>query len=127
MSTLRKSITVPPPADFASFSPSELFKFYFQIGRWTEESFSNALQAFTRGKLISTVTISKWKNKNVIPTRYSGAFLNLVESLAEPDLAKRWTTAFETVWALHSSGRTQSKPPANAASFSDAVCTQHRE
>ena len=124
---MRKPINVPPPEELASFSPSELFKFYFQIGRWTEESFSDDLQSFTRGKLVSTVTISKWKNKNVIPTRYSGAFLKMVESFSEPTLAKEWTTAFETVWGLYSAGRTQSKPPTKKAAFSDAVCAQHRE
>lgn len=124
---MRKNIDVPPPADFASFSPSELFKYYFQIGRWTEESFSDALQAFTRGKLVSTVTISKWKNKNVIPTRYSGAFLKMVETSVGPELAARWTIAFETVWALRSSGRTQGKPLTAASNLSDAICARHRE
>ena len=124
---MRNSINVPPPEDFTSFSPSELFKFYFQVGRWTEDSFSDALQSYTRGKLVSTVTISKWKNKNVIPTRYSGAFLKMIETLAEPALAKRWTTAFETVWALHSAGRTARKPQSNMSTFSDEICALHRK
>ena len=124
---MRDTINIPPPADFSSFSPSELFKFYFQIGRWTEESFSDALQAFTRGKLVSTVTISNWKNKNVIPTRYSGAFLNMIESSTEPNLAASWSSAFETVWALHSAGRTQNKPPTDMTSRADTVCEKHRE
>ena len=124
---MRKSIHVPPPDNFSSFSPSELFRFYFQIGRWTEDSFSDDLQVFTRGKLVSTVTISKWKNKNVIPTRYSGAFLSMIRSFSEPALAKEWMTAFETVWALQSAGRKQHKPQISASTFSDAVCRQHRE
>lgn len=124
---MRKSISVPPPENFSSFSPSELFRFYFQIGRWTEDSFSDDLQSFTRGKLVSTVTISKWKNKNVIPSRYSGAFLNLVESVTEPALAKAWTTAFETVWGLQSAGRTPGRAQKHASTISDAILAKHRE
>ncbi|MEP3655763.1 MAG: pentapeptide repeat-containing protein [Litorimonas sp.] len=124
---MRKPINVPPPPQFASFSPSELFRFFFQIGHWTEESFSDEFQAYTRGKLVSTVSINKWKNKDVIPTRYSGPFFKLIENVVEADLAKDWVAAFETVWALHSAGRTQNKPQPAPAPLSDTICFQHRK
>ncbi|MEP4052509.1 MAG: hypothetical protein ABJN22_09715 [Litorimonas sp.] len=122
---MRKPINVPPPPQFASFSPSELFRFFFQIGHWTEDSFSDEFQAYTRGKLVSTVSINKWKNKDVIPTRYSGPFFKLIENVVEADLAKDWAAAFETVWALHSAGRTQNKPQPAPAPLSDTICFQH--
>ena len=129
MYILHTTINVPPPSDFVSFSPSELFRFFFQIGRWTEDSFSNEFQAFTRGKLISTVTINKWKNRDVIPTRYAGPFFKLIESLMEPDLAKTWVTAFETVWALHSAGRTKDRASTKSETlaFSDTIGFQHQK
>jgi len=34
---VRKSLSIPPPLDFISYSPSELFRFFFQIGRWTDK------------------------------------------------------------------------------------------
>lgn len=122
---MRRIINIPPPLDFASFSPSELFRFFFQIGHWTEDSFSDEFQAYTRGQLVSTVTISKWKNKDVIPTRYSGSFFKLIDNIVEPEIARNWVTAFETVWALHSAGRTQTIPQTEASSFSDTIRSQH--
>lgn len=124
---MRKNINVPPPPDFGSFSPSELFRFFFQIGRWTEDSFSDEFQLFTRGKLVSTVTINKWKNRDVIPTRYSSPFFKLIESLMEPDLAEIWVSAFETVWALHSAGRTKERFQTESATFSDTISFQHQK
>jgi len=105
---LHKKITTLPPANFESYSPSELFRFFFQIGHWTEGSFSDEFQSYTRGTLISTVTINKWKNRDVIPTRYSGPLFKMIETLSEPDIAEDWISAFETVWALHSAGRLMS-------------------
>ena len=124
---MRKTINVPPPVNFTSFSPSELFRFFFQIGRWTEESFSDEFQVFTRGKLVSTVTINKWKNRDVIPTRYSGPFLKLIESLMEPALGEIWVTAFETVWALHSAGRTKDHDQTEPSTLSDSISFQHQK
>jgi len=123
---LSKTINVPPPTDFASFSPSELFKYFFQIGHWTEDSFSGDFQNFTRGKLISTVTINKWKNRDVIPTRYAGPFFKFIESLAEADIAATWILAFETVWARHSSGRSKTSSDKTASAFSDRIKSQHQ-
>ncbi len=123
---MRKPIKIPPPEDFTKFSPSELFRFYFQVGHWTEDSFSDAFQDFTRGKLVSTVTINKWKNRDVIPTRYSSAFLRMIETVTAPDLAKSWVTAFETVWALHSAGRTQDNTQKESSELSNLICAQHR-
>ena len=123
---MSKTINVPPPTDFASFSPSELFKYFFQIGHWTEDSFSGEFQNFTRGKLISTVTINKWKNRDVIPTRYSGPFFKFIESLAEPEIARTWILAFETVWARHSSGRGKTNSGISTSVFSDKIKSQHQ-
>ena len=123
----RKKIKTPPPSNFASFSPSELFRFFFQIGHWTEGSFSDAFQTYTRGKLVSTVTINKWKNRDVIPTRYARPFFKMIEALSEPQMAKDWVLAFETVWALHSAGRHQIKVPAGGADFSDTICALHKK
>lgn len=122
---MRKIINVPPPQDFSSFSPSELFRFFFQIGHWTEDSFSDEFQAYTRGKLVSTVTISKWKNQDVIPTRYSGPFFKLIENRVETSLARNWVTAFETVWALHSARRAIKAPQGEMQSFSNPIRSQH--
>jgi len=119
-------INIPPPKGFETYRPSELFRFYFQAGRWTEDSFSDEFQTFTRGKLISTVTISKWKNRDVIPTRYSGAFLKMIETVVEPRLAKNWTTAFETVWALHTAGHTEDLSQRSSADISHRICVQHQ-
>ena len=124
---MHKKITTHPPANFESFSPSELFRFFFQIGHWTEGSFSDELQNYTRGTLISTVTINKWKNRDVIPTRYSGPLFKMIETLSEPAIAKDWISAFETVWALHSAGRRPAKRTLEGADFSDTLCMQHRK
>jgi len=51
---VRKNITIPPPSPLHSFGPSQLFRFFFRLGRWTEESFSDDFQTYTRGKLFST-------------------------------------------------------------------------
>lgn len=124
---MRKIIDVPPPSNFANFSPSELFRFFFQLGRWTEESFSDEFQAFTRGKLVSTVTLSKWKNKDVVPARYSGPLLKMIENSVEPNLSTQWLRAFETVWAHQSSGRSAKTPDSDPSSFSDTICAQHKK
>ena len=124
---MHKLINVSPPDDFETFSPSELFRFFFQIGHWTEESFSEDFQTYARGQLISTVTISKWKNKDVIPKRYSGAFFRLINNIVEPEIAANWVAAFETVWALHTARRAQKLPQSNASHASDMIRTQHSE
>ncbi len=98
---MNQKLNIPPPKAFDSFGPSELFRFFFQIGHWTEESFSSDFQTFARGKTVSTVTVSKWKNKDVIPTRYTSAFFKLIEASFETTIAAKWITAFETVWAHH--------------------------
>ena len=124
---MRETLRLPPPADFTSLGPSGLFKFFFQIGRWTEESFSSDFQTYTRGKLISTATISKWKNQDAIPTRYAGQLFKLVEDLFEPEIAKEWIAAFETVWAIHIARPAQNntKLDDENASFSNMVYRQH--
>lgn len=127
MCVLQKSINVPPPSDFESFGPSELFKFFFQLGRWTEESFSDEFQTFTCGKLVSTVTINKWKNKDVIPARYSGPLLKMVENAVAQDLSAEWVRAFETVWAHQSSGRPLKKQEADSSRFSNKTYDQHKK
>ena len=124
---MRKTINVPPPSDYVSFSPSELFRYFFQIGHWTEDSFSDEFQSFTRGKLVSTVTINKWKNRDVIPTRYSGAFFKFIENLAEPDMAAKWVAAFETVWARHTSGKSANKGQSETQTLSDMIAAQHQK
>ena len=127
MQTLHKKITTHPPANFESFSPSELFRFFFKIGHWTEGSFSDDFQNYTRGTLISTVTINKWKNRDVIPTRYSRSLFKMIETLSEPEVAKDWISAFETVWALHSARRRPAKGLLEGLEFSDNICMQHRK
>ena len=127
MQTLRSKITIPPPSNFESFTPSELFRFFFQLGHWTEDSFSNEFQTFTRGTLISTVTINKWKNRDVVPARYSGPLLKMVETLSEPKVAKNWVAAFEMVWALHSAGRRPEKHASDGSDRSDMICAQHKK
>ena len=124
---MHKKITTLPPANFESYSPSELFRFFFQIGHWTEGSFSDEFQSYTRGTLISTVTINKWKNRDVIPTRYSGPLFKMIETLSEPDIAEDWISAFETVWALHSAGRRPAKRASESSEFSDTICMQHKK
>ena len=124
---MRSKITIPPPSNFESFTPSELFRFFFQLGHWTEDSFSNEFQTFTRGTLISTVTINKWKNRDVVPARYSGPLLKMVETLSEPKVAKNWVAAFETVWALHSAGRRPEKHASDGSDRSDMICAQHKK
>jgi len=98
---LQKRITTPPPNEFKTYSPSQLFKFFFQLGRWPEEGFSADFQIYTRGTLISSVTINKWKNHDVIPTRYAAPLFKLIENSVEPKIATAWTQAFEIVWATH--------------------------
>lgn len=57
---MRKPLSIPPPADYLTFSPSELFRFFFQIGRWTEDSFSADFQNYTRGLAVfATAPIPK--------------------------------------------------------------------
>ena len=125
MSILRELLNIPPPVDFLSYSPSELFRFFFQIGRWTEDSFSADFQTYTRGKLISTVTVNKWKNRDVIPTRYSGPLFKMIEDQFEPDIAKNWITAFETIWAAHIAKPVKSGAMKENRNFSDIICRQH--
>lgn len=120
-------IIIPPPRNFETYGPSELFRFFFQIGHWTEDSFSEEFQNYTRGTLISTVTINKWKNKNVIPTRYSGQLFKMIETLSEPPIGKAWIKAFETVWALHAAGRYADIESTSERAPSDTVCRQHRK
>ena len=124
---MRKTISVLPPADFANYSPSELFKFFFQLGRWTEESFSDDLQNYTRGKLVSTVTLSKWKNRDVVPARYSGPLLKMIEKSVDTDLSHEWVTAFETVWAHQSSGRNAKTQTDDPETRSNTICSQHQK
>ncbi len=127
MYILRKTISVPPPADFANYSPSELFRFFFQLGRWTEDSFSDDLQNFTRGKLVSTVTISKWKNRDVVPARYSGPLLKLIEKSVDTGLSQDWVRAFETVWAHRSSGREVKAGFDDPVSRAKMIIAQHKK
>jgi len=122
---LRETLNLPPPAEYLTYSPSELFRFFFRIGRWTEESFCADFQNYTRGKLISTVTVSKWKNRDVIPTRYSGQLFKMIEDQFEPSAAKDWMTAFETVWATHIAQTGKKPQHPNNRNFSDSVCRQH--
>ena len=124
---MRKTISVPPPADFANYSPSELFRFFFQLGRWTEEGFSDDLQNYTRGKLISTVTLSKWKNRDVIPARYSGPLLKMIEKSVDSALSDEWVRAFETVWAHQSSGRKVKADLDNPEIRSNTIIAQHKK
>jgi len=122
---VRKPLSIPPPADYLTFSPSELFRFFFQIGRWTEDSFSADFQNYTRGKLISTVTINKWKNHDVIPTRYSGPIIKMIEDKFEPRAAQDWIAAFETVWATHAARPNKRSGLAKNTNLSDNICRQH--
>lgn len=122
---MRETLNLPPPAEYLTYSPSELFRFFFRIGRWTEESFCADFQNYTRGKLISTVTVSKWKNRDVIPTRYSGQLFKMIEDQFEPSAAKDWMTAFETVWATHIAQTGKKPQHPNNRNFSDSVCRQH--
>lgn len=124
---MRKLIDIPPPSNFETFSPSELFRFFFQLGRWTDESFSDTFQSFNRGKLVSTVTISKWKNRDVVPSRYSGQLLKLIENSVIPALASDWVQAFETVWAHQSAGRLSRNSAQSSSSFSNEICLQHKK
>ena len=122
---MREILDLPPPAEYLTFSPSELFRFFFQIGRWTEDSFSADFQTYTHGKLISTVTVNKWKNRDVIPTRYSGPLFKMIEDQFEPHIAKDWITAFETVWATHIARAGKKIGTSTPSNFSDSVCRQH--
>jgi len=122
---VHKTLSIPPPAEYLTFSPSELFRFFFQIGRWTEDSFSADFQNYTRGKLISTVTINKWKNRDVIPRRYSGPLFKMIEDQFEPDIAMNWIAAFETVWATHIARPDRSSKISKAKNFSEIICRQH--
>lgn len=124
---MQNKITIAPPPNFASFSPSELFRFFFQIGRWTEESFSDEFQSYTHGKIISTVTINNWKNKDVIPKRYSGQLLKMVETKVESQIAQDWVQAFETVWALHLAIKGTETPLEDKTSFSNSILRQHQK
>lgn len=125
MHSLSKTLNHPPPPDFSTFGPSQLFRYFFQIGRWTEDSFSDDFQTYTRGKLISTVTISKWKNRDVVPTRYSGPLFKLIQDRFAPTVASDWIIAFETVWAKHLSRPISPKQSTRELSFADTVCRQH--
>ena len=122
---MREKSNLPPPTEYLTFSPSELFRFFFQIGRWTEDSFSADFQNYTRGKLISTVTINKWKNRNVIPTRYSGHLFKMIEDQFTPPIAKDWIMAFEIVWALHVARPGKVLDKTDARGLSDIIRRQH--
>jgi len=122
---LRETLIIPPPEDYRTFSPSELFRFFFQIGRWTEEGFSADFQTYARGTLISTVTINKWKNRDVIPRRYSGALFRLIEDQFDPNAAKIWIIAFETVWATHIARPNHTAQKTHDSNYSDRICRQH--
>ena len=126
---MQKRITTPPPNEFKTYSPSQLFKFFFQLGRWTEESFSADFQIYTRGTLISSVTINKWKNHDVIPTRYAAPLFKLIENSVEPKIATAWTQAFEIVWATHiarfEKATEKMSLSQNHKVDSDAICEQH--
>ncbi len=128
---MNQKISIPPPKAYETFRPSELFRFFFQIGRWTEESFSLEFQNYARGKSISTVTVNKWKNKNVIPTRYTASFFKLIEGLFETDIADQWVVAFETVWA-HQAARPKQVLISNnnvpaPSTISDQIYRQHAD
>jgi len=116
---------VPPPANYAAYSPSELFRFFFQIGHWTEESFISDFQSYTRGKLISTVTVNKWKNRDVIPTRYSGQLFKLIKDQFEDKVSDNWILAFETVWATHQARSHEAAPKLTQDKLSSQICAQH--
>lgn len=125
-----EKLNIPPPSGFETFSPSELFRFFFQLGQWTEESFSLDFQTYARGKSISTVTISKWKNKDVVPTRYTSAFIKLIEGECETSVGSLWITAFETVWAYHaarSKGVSKQGHTEKQNDFSDKINRKHGE
>ncbi len=122
---MRETLIIPPPEDYRTFSPSELFRFFFQIGRWTEEGFSADFQTYARGTLISTVTINKWKNRDVIPRRYSGALFRLIEDQFDPNAAKIWIIAFETVWATHIARPNHTAQKTHDSNYSDRICRQH--
>ncbi len=126
---MRKRISTPPPAQFQTFRPSQLFRFFFQLGRWTEESFSAEFQTYTRGKLISSVTVNKWKNHDVIPSRYAGPLFKLIEDLVDPQIAAEWIQAFEIVWATHlarSTGTQEgNKEDFDHPQLSNSICDQH--
>lgn len=124
---MRKTISVPPPADFAKYTPSELFKFFFQLGRWTEEGFGDDLQNYTGGTLVSTVTLSKWKNRDVVPARYSGPLLKMIEQSVDTALSQDWVRAFETVWAHHSSGRKVRAGIDHPETRSNKIIAQHKK
>ena len=122
---MREILDIPPPVEYLTFSPSELFRYFFQIGRWTEDSFSADFQNYTRGKLISTVTVNKWKNRDVIPTRYSGPLFKMIEDQFAPYIAKDWIIAFETVWATHIARRGKKAETSTSVNFSDLIRRQH--
>ena len=122
---MSEKVKISPPKAVDNLTPSELFRFFFQLGKWTEESFSAELQDYARGKSISTVTINKWKNKDVIPTRYTAAFLKLIEGVCAADIAVEWTTAFETVWAYHASRPKLIQYKSDKGGLSDHVCLAH--
>lgn len=121
------NLRISPPERFEAFSPSELFRFFFQLGHWTEESFSSELQTHARGKTVSTVTISKWKNKNVIPTHYTAAIFKLIEDQFENQVATEWITAFETVWAFHAARQNSSSIAGETLSQERAASDKIRE
>ena len=51
----------------------------------------------------------------------------MIEALSEPQIAKDWALAFETVWALHSAGRHQNQVSSGGAEFSDTICALHQK
>ena len=128
---MRKRISIPPPAQFQSYSPSQLFRFFFKLGKWTEEGFSSEFQTYTKGILISSVTINKWKNHDVIPRRYAGQLFKLIQKTFEPAIASEWMQAFEIVWATHlaraAESSDDSKSEGNRTASSDAICGQHND
>ncbi|WP_189586768.1 pentapeptide repeat-containing protein [Litorimonas cladophorae] len=124
---MTQNINISPPKDFETFGPSELFRFFFQLGHWTEETFSSQLQTYARGKSVSTVTISKWKNRNVIPTHYTSAIFKLIESTFTTNAAHEWIAAFETVWAYHAAGKNNASALERARSFEETAANRVRD
>ena len=123
---MREKSSIPPPVDIQSYGPSQLFRYFFQIGRWTEESFSDQFQVYTRGIAISTVTINKWKNHDVIPTRYAGPLFNLIKDMFITAQSEEWLRAFEIVWASHSARPNRGESTSDFLNSSDTICYQHR-
>jgi len=121
-----QKLTIPPPSNTDNFSPSDLFRFFFQIGHWTEDSFCSHIQNFIPGSGISTVTISKWKNRNVIPKRYATNLFLLIDDVFEKEISEKWKVAFETVWAHHAS-RPRKSLKVDTTKTADGILLKHRK